>query len=110
MSQPWHDVVAVLAGADGAMSLMDGADWEANVVAQVAVPGGLFRSRGDDEEEAWRGVAHSLGDFRLVQLLEAAGWSDIDEVIDQTTYVIARDRDGTLWAIGVATADGDRRG
>ena len=110
MNELWHDVVAVLAGADGAMSLVDGAHWEANVVAQVDVPGGLFRSRGDDEEEAWRGVAHSLGDFRLVQLLEAAGWTDIDEVIDQTTYVVARDRDGTLWAIGVATADGDRRG
>ena len=55
-------------------------------------------------------VAHSLGDFRLVQALEAAGWTDIDEVIDQSTYVVARDRDGALWAIGVAAADGDRRG
>ena len=110
MSQPWHDVVAVLALADGAMSLIDGANWEANVVAQVVVPGGYFRSRGADEDEAWRGVAHSLGDFRLVQLLEAAGWSDIDEVIDQTTYVVACDRDGTLWAIGVAAAEGDRQG
>lgn len=82
---------------------------DASVVAQVVVPGGLFRSRGDDEEEAWRGVAHSLDDFRLVQVLEAAGWTDIDEVIDQTTYVVARDRDGALWATGVATADGDRR-
>jgi hypothetical protein len=103
-------VVAVLAGADGEVTLMDGAVWDANVVAQVVVPGGLFRSRGDDEEQAWRGVAHSLGDFRLVQVLEAAGWTDIDEVIDQTTFVVARDRDGTLWAIGVATAAGDRRG
>ncbi len=110
MSQPWRDVVAALAGANAAMSVMDGAVWDANVIAEVVVPGGLFRSRGDDEEEAWRGVAHSLGDFRLVQWLEAAGWTDIDEVIDETTYVVARDPDGALWAIGVAAADGDRRG
>jgi hypothetical protein len=92
------------------MHLMDGAGWDANVVAEVVVPGGLFRSRGDDEDEAWRGVAHSLGDFRLVQALEAAGWTDIDEVIDETTFIVARDRDGTLWAIGVAADGGDRRG
>jgi hypothetical protein len=92
------------------MSLIDGAGWDANIAAEVDVPGGLFRSRGDDEEEAWRGVAHSLADFRLVQALEAAGWTDIDEVIDQWTYVIARDRDGALWAIGVAAADGAGRG
>ena len=110
MSPPWHDAVAVLAGADGAMRLIDAAGWDANVVAEVVVPGGLFRSRGDDEEEAWRRVAHRLGDFRLVQALEAAGWTDIDEVIDETTYVVARDPGGTLWAIGVASADGDRRG
>jgi hypothetical protein len=110
VSQSWHDVVADLAGADGAMRLMDGSVWDANVIAEVVVPGGLFRSRGDDEEEAWRGVAHRLGDLRLVQALEAAGWTDIDEVIDQVSYVVARDRDGVHWAIGVAARDGDRRG
>jgi len=110
LSQPWRRVVADLAGADGALSLIDAAGWDANVVAEVVVPGGLFRSRGENEDEAWRGVAHRLGDFRLVQALEAAGWTDIDEVIDQTRYVVGRDPDGTLWAIGVAAADGDRRG
>ena len=110
VSQPWRDVVEILAGPEGAMRMMDAAGWDANVVAEVVVPGGLFRSRGDHEEEAWRGVAHSLGDFRLVQALEAAGWTEIDEVIDETTYVVARDRDGMRWAIGVAAADGDRRG
>jgi hypothetical protein len=105
----WRHVVATLAGAGGAMRVMDGAEWDANVIAEVVVPGGLFRSPGDDEEDAWRVVAHRLGDFRLVQSLEAAGWTDIDEVIDQTTYVVARDPDGSLWAIGVASADSDRR-
>lgn len=109
MTPSWHDVVATLAGPDGIMELIDNADWDANVVAEVDVPGGLFRGPGDDEERAWRTVAHSLADFRLVQALEAAGWTDIDEVIDQVTYVVARDRAGALWAIGVAARAGDRR-
>ncbi len=110
MGQAWRDVVAAVAGAEGAMNMMDGAVWDANVIAEVVVPGGLFRSRGDNEDEAWRGVAHSLGDFRLVQSLEAAGWHIVEEVIDETTYVVARDPAGAMWAIGVASADGDRRG
>jgi hypothetical protein len=92
------------------MGLIDADGWDANVVAEVVVPGGLFRGRGDDEEQAWRSVAHFLGDFRLVQALEAGGWSEVDEVIDQVTFVVARDRDDALWAIGVAARDGDRRG
>ena len=108
MSRPWRDVVVALGGRDAALRQMDGADWETNVVAEVVVPGGLFRGRGDDDEEAWRGVAHRLGDFRLVQALQGMGWTDTDEIIDQATYVVARDRDGSLWAIVVAGADGDR--
>jgi hypothetical protein len=91
------------------MRVMDGAAWEANVIAEVVVPGGLFRGRGTDEEEAWRFVAHSLGEHRLFQSLEATGWTEIDEVIDETRYVVARDPCGTLWAIGVASAASDRR-
>lgn len=110
VAETWRDVVAALAGTEGAMRLVDGADFDAKYVAEVSVPGLLLRSRGDSEQEAWRDAAHRLGDFRLVQLLEAAGWTDIDEVIDQVTYVVARDRHGALWAIGVAANDGDRRG
>ena len=110
MGRPWRDVVASISGPDAAMSVTDGAIWDAVVIAEIVVPGGLFRSPGNDEDDAWRGIAHRLGDFRVVQLLEAAGWTEIDEVIDQVTYVVARDPDGTLWAIGVASADGDRRG
>ena len=110
MTKPWRDVVATIAGPDAAMSVTDGAIWDAVVIAEVDVPGGLFRSPGNTEDDAWRGIAHRLGDFRVVQLLEAAGWTEIDEVIDQVTYVVARDPDRTLWAIGVASADSDRRG
>ena len=110
MSQSWRDVVVALAGADAVLSVMDGADLDANVIAEVVGPDGLFRGRGASEEEAWRGVAHWLADSRLVQVLEAAGWSDVDEVVDETTYVVARDPAGAIWAIGVASADGDRRG
>ena len=110
MSQPWRDAVAALAGADGVLTIVDGAEWEATFVAEVVVPNGFFRGRGDDEEGAWRVVAHTLGDFLLLESLEAAGWTDIDEVIDEVTYVVARDPDGALWAIGVATAGSHRRG
>lgn len=110
MASIWRDVVLALAGPDGTMTLLDPTGWDANVVAEVNVPGGLFRGRGDDEEQAWRNVAHSLGDFRLVQPLEPAGWSEVDQVIDETTSVVARDPSGALWAIGVASGDGDRRG
>ncbi len=110
MVERWRDVVVAIAGPDATLSVTNGAIWAASVIAEVVVPGGLFRSRGDDEDAALRGIAHRLGDLRLVQALEAAGWSDIDEGIDQVTYVVGRDRDGALWAIGVATRDGDRRG
>lgn len=109
MPETWRDVVVALAGTEGAVRLEDGADWDAKYIAEVVAPGLLLRNRGNSEQEAWRGVAHGLGDIRLVQLLEAAGWSDIDEVVDQVTYVAARDLDGALWAIGVAAGDGDRR-
>ena len=109
MNRSWRDVVAELGGPDAAMRVMDGTEWDANVVAELVVPGGLFRSRGDDEDEAWGGVAHRLGDLRLMRSLEAAGWTDLDEVIDETTYVVGRDPDGKLWAIGVAGATSDRR-
>jgi hypothetical protein len=109
VSPTWREVAATLAGPDGALRTMDGAEWDANVIAEAMVPGGLFRSLGDHDEDAWRGVAHRLGERRLIQGLEAGGWTDIDEVIDQTTYVVARDPDGLLWAIGVAARDGDRR-
>ena len=70
----------------------------------------LFGIPGIDSAEAWRKLAHQLGDFRLVKALEGAGWVVVEEVIDQATYVVARDPGGTVWAIGVASVNGDRRG
>ena len=74
------------------------------------MPGAAFRIPGTDSEEAWRGLAHRLGDLRLFQALEQAGWAIVEEVIDQTTFVLARDPDGVVWAIGAASRGGDRRG
>ena len=45
----------------------------------------------------------------MVEALEAAGWQSVEEVIDETTYVVARDREGLLGAIGVASSDADLR-
>jgi len=42
--------------------------------------------------------------------LETAGWEDLEEVIDETPFIVARDPEGLMWAIGVASSDGDRRG
>ena len=70
---------------------------------------GWYRLPGRDAQAAWCAVAHAVGDVRLVQSLEGAGWEIVEEVVDETTYVVARDPAGLLWAIGVASSDGDRR-
>lgn len=111
MRNPWRDVVAELAGADAALSEGVAPElWEGALVAELVVPGAAFRIPGSSWDEAWANLAHALGDLRLVQSLEAAGWVDIEEMIDETTYVVARDPTGKVWAIGVASSDGDRRG
>lgn len=45
-----------------------------------------------------------------MQSLEGAGWDIVEEVIDARTYVVARDPNRSVWAIGVASTDADRRG
>jgi hypothetical protein len=37
------------------------------------------------------------------------GWTEIDEMIDETTYVIGGDRSGLMWGIGIAAVGDDRR-
>jgi hypothetical protein len=111
LERSWRDVVAELAGPDAEMreSSTD-PEWDDMVVAELSAPNaGRYRIPGADSAAAWGGVAHALGDLRLVQSLEHAGWDIVEEVIDETTYVVARDPDGALWAIGVASTDGDRR-
>lgn len=133
MKRSWRDVVGDLAGADAQLteSIADDSpsaatttqDWATPepypiggwppsgwVVAELAIPGVALRIPGPTSEDAWHSLAHALGDFRLLQALDQAGWEIVDEVIDETTYVVARDPSGTLWAIGVASADGNRRG
>jgi hypothetical protein len=108
----WRDLVAELAGPNAEMgeSTTD-PEWHDMVVAELSGPKmGWYRIPGTDSASAWRSVAHALGDLRLMQSLEGAGWEIVEEVIDETTYVVARDFDGTLWAIGVASTLGDRRG
>lgn len=112
MDRSWRDVVAALAGPDAEMaeSTTD-PKWPGQVVAQLSgSDAGWYRIPGRDAQDAWRAVAHAVGDVRLVQSLEGAGWEVVEEVIDETTYVVARDPAGLLWAIGVASSDGRRRG
>jgi hypothetical protein len=85
--------------------------WPDMVVAQLSgSDAGWYRIPGRDAQAAWRAVAHAVGDVRLMQSLEGAGWGIVEEVVDETTYVVARDPTGLLWAIGVASSDGDLRG
>lgn len=112
MNRSWREVVAELAGPDAEMrETSTDPEWDDMVVTELSAPNaGWYRIPGTDSDAAWGGVAHALGDLRLVQSLEAAGWVVVEEVIDETTYVVARDLNGTLWAIGVASTDGWRRG
>jgi hypothetical protein len=110
MPTRWRDVAEELAGPGAALSEYIDHNVDEMVVASADMPDALLSGLGHTPDQAWRRLSHRLGDFRLVQALEAAGWTDIDEVIDETTYVVARDRGGALWAIGVAAVDGDRRG
>ena len=65
MTTNWHDVVATLAGLNGEMTLRHGPETDGYVVATVVFREGHIDVKGDDEEEAWRGMAHVLGEFRL---------------------------------------------
>ena len=110
MARSWRDVVAELADPDSEIGESIAPEWDGMVVAELAMPGAVFRIPGETSELAWRSLAHQVGDVRLIQSLEKAGWDLIEEVVDQTTYVVARDPDGKVWAIGVASPQGDRRG
>ena len=110
MSKAWREVVEVLAGPDAELVEVVDRDLGGLLVANATLPDALLSGIGETTDLAWRNLAHSLGDFRLVQALESGGWTEIDEVIDQVTYVVARDPDGLLWAIGVAAAASERRG
>lgn len=118
MARSWKDVAAELAGPGAALrEHPPPPDWSGNVVAEVEVPkplpvlpGSTFQAAGEDREHAWRRIAHDLALHRLVEGLESAGWHSVEEVVDETTYVAARDPAGIWWAIGVASADGDLRG
>lgn len=94
MDRSWRDVVAELAGADAEIGQGIAPEWDGMVVAKLAIPGAAFRIPGTTADEAWRRLAHSLGDLRLVQSFEAAGWVIVEEVIDETTYVVARAPEG----------------
>jgi hypothetical protein len=92
-------------------------DWTGNVVAEVelsklllVLPGTTFVAGGDTAEAAWTRIAHDLAAYRLTEAVKAAGWDPVEEVVDETTYVVARDLEGTLWAIGIASTGSDRRG
>lgn len=112
MDRSWRDVVVALAGSDAQMAeITTDAEWPDEVVAQLSgSDAGWYRMPGQDAQAAWRAVAHAVGDVRLIQSLEGAGWEIVEEVVDETTFVVARDPAGLLWAIGVASSDGDRRG
>jgi hypothetical protein len=82
-------------------------DW--TVMACLEVPGALFQMPAVDSDQAWARVAFALADLRLVQSLGAAGWAIVEEVIDQSTYVVTRDPSGAKWAVAVASVEGDGR-
>jgi hypothetical protein len=121
MTQTWRDVATELAGPRAVLKERPApSDWHGDVVAEVELskpipflpllPGDSFMAGGEDSDVAWMRIAHDLADYRLKEALQAAGWNAIEEVVDETTYVVARDPKGTLWAIGIASSDSDRQG
>lgn len=109
MSTSWREIVLTLADPDSELIEGVARDLEGRNFAQMELPGAYFRIVRDSPDEAMRALAYALADLRLAQSLEAAGWTDINDVIDQCTYVVARDLEGTVWAIGAASQDDDRR-
>jgi hypothetical protein len=106
----WRTTALTLAGPDAELHEDIPPQFNEQAFAiELAMPGAYFRREGADPEDAFRSLAHAIAGVRLLESLEAAGWTDIDEVIDETTYVVARDPSGTTWAIGVASSDGMRR-
>jgi hypothetical protein len=107
MTSPWRDTVTALAGPEGDLSEWVGPEWGGDVLVQVGVPGALFRIPGPTSEDAWRTVAHNLGHMRVLQALEESDWTDVDEFIDEASFVVARDPAGRVWGIGVGSEDYD---
>lgn len=108
MMLKWRELVLHLAGP--AAQVRETADSATGkVVIQAVIQEAAFTIIQDDEEAAWGMLAYQLADLRLAQSLEAAGWTILDQVVDETTYVVAREPNGDVWAIGVsATGDGRR--
>lgn len=109
MSTSWREIVLTLADPNSELIVGVAPELDGGSFAQIELPGAHFRIVRDSPDEAMRALAYDLADLRLAQSLEAAGWTDIDDVIDQSTYVVARDLEGTVWAIGAASRDDDRR-
>jgi hypothetical protein len=78
-------------------------EWDGMVLAQLEVPGALFRMPGPTSEDAWRTIAHSFGQMRVLQAMEDSDWTDVDEFIDQVSFVVARDPAGRVWGIEVVS-------
>lgn len=110
MTSRWRDTVMALAGPQGELSEWVGPEWGGNVLAQLGVPGALFRIPGPTSEDAWRTVALDLGHMRVIQALEDSDWSDVDEFIDEASFVVARDPAGRVWGIGVGFEESDLAG
>lgn len=105
----WRDVATELAGPE-AVIREDVPDERGFMIAkELKVPGAVLRVTDSVRGDPWRWLAYQLAELRLTESLVRAGWMIVDEVIDETTYVVAQEPGGTLWAIGVAAADDDIR-
>ena len=105
----WRDTVATLAGPRARLSEGVDQEWE-GIVARVKLPWAMLGASGIDPEDAWRNVALELGRMRAVQELENSDWTDVDEVVDQVSFVVARDPDGRVWGIVVVPVGNDPAG
>ena len=105
MPASWRDVVRRLAGPDAHLSegTQTYSDGLVEIVAKLERPGAVFRIPGNDPDDAWCRVATELAHMLLGQSLMAAGWEVIEEVIDQSTYLVTRDPSGEVWAVAVGT-------
>jgi hypothetical protein len=106
----WRGVVLDLAGPD--VQLREGVapDRENQPMIELTMEGAYFRAVGRAKADAYVTLACQVGTLRLAQHLETLGWTGVEEMIDQTTYVIGTDPSGVRWGIGVAPLSSDLRG
>jgi len=107
--QTWRDLAIELAEPQAIIRETVPNERGSTIAVECIVPGAVFKLPGEAGGDPWPRLAYDLAALRLVESLARAGWRIVDEVIDETTYVVAEEPGGTIWAIGVSAPNDDIR-